>query len=83
MGKDRVGDCLDDILQPTTYDVFRQTKIALRVDNEEELDTLEAMARSLNLCARSIHDAYVTFILGLRKDVDTDPIYLHILQRPN
>ncbi|PAV21896.1 PTH2 family peptidyl-tRNA hydrolase [Pyrrhoderma noxium] len=34
-----------------------QTKVALRVDNEEEMETLEAMARSLNLCARSIHDA--------------------------
>lgn len=35
----------------------RQTKVALRANDEEELDTLEAIARSLNLCARSIHDA--------------------------
>ncbi|KAH8120554.1 peptidyl-tRNA hydrolase PTH2-domain-containing protein [Phellopilus nigrolimitatus] len=34
-----------------------QSKVALRVNNEEELDTLEAVARSLNLCARSIQDA--------------------------
>ncbi|KAI5124456.1 hypothetical protein M0805_008340 [Coniferiporia weirii] len=34
-----------------------QSKVALRASSEEELDTLEAMARSLNLCARSIHDA--------------------------
>ena len=59
------------------HDVFRQTKVALRVDNEEELDTLEAMARSLNLCARSIHDAYVAS--ASHKGVATDLIYLHIL----
>lgn len=35
----------------------RQTKVALRSNDEEELETLEAIARSLNLCARSIHDA--------------------------
>lgn len=36
-----------------------QTKVALRGSSEDELDTLEALARSLNLCARSIHDAWV------------------------
>jgi peptidyl-tRNA hydrolase len=34
-----------------------QTKVALRCDNEEELLSLEAKARRLNLCARSIRDA--------------------------
>jgi len=34
-----------------------QTKVALRCDSEDDLDLLEASARSLNLCARSIHDA--------------------------
>jgi len=34
-----------------------QSKVALRCDSEDDLDLLEASARSLNLCARSIHDA--------------------------
>jgi len=34
-----------------------QTKIALRCDSEEDLETLEATAQSLNICARSIFDA--------------------------
>ncbi|KZP32209.1 PTH2-domain-containing protein [Athelia psychrophila] len=34
-----------------------QTKIALKCDSEDELLLLEAKARSLNLCARSIRDA--------------------------
>ncbi|PCH33427.1 peptidyl-tRNA hydrolase II [Wolfiporia cocos MD-104 SS10] len=34
-----------------------QAKIALKVDSEDELLELEAMAKSLNLCARAIHDA--------------------------
>ncbi|KII93668.1 hypothetical protein PLICRDRAFT_35885 [Plicaturopsis crispa FD-325 SS-3] len=34
-----------------------QTKVALRCANEEELLQLQAHARSLNLCARSIQDA--------------------------
>ncbi|KAF8168310.1 peptidyl-tRNA hydrolase PTH2-domain-containing protein [Crassisporium funariophilum] len=34
-----------------------QTKIALQCDDEEELLVLEAQAKSLNLCARSIQDA--------------------------
>ncbi|KAF8446253.1 peptidyl-tRNA hydrolase, partial [Boletus edulis BED1] len=34
-----------------------QTKIALRGSSEEELLELEAIAKSLNLCARSILDA--------------------------
>ncbi|KAI3622525.1 hypothetical protein WG66_015554 [Moniliophthora roreri] len=37
----------------------RQTKVALRCSNEEELLTLQAQAQSLNLCARSIQDAWV------------------------
>lgn len=36
-----------------------QAKIALKAASEEQLDELEAIAKSLNLCARAIHDAYV------------------------
>lgn len=39
--------------------LFRQTKIALRCGSEDELLVIEAQAQSLNLCARSILDAYV------------------------
>jgi PTH2 family peptidyl-tRNA hydrolase len=35
----------------------RETKIALRCSNEQELLTLQAQARRLNLGARSIQDA--------------------------
>jgi len=35
----------------------RQTKIALRCSDEEEMLLLQATAQSLNLCARSIQDA--------------------------
>jgi PTH2 family peptidyl-tRNA hydrolase len=34
-----------------------QAKIALKADSEEQLMELEAIAKSLNLCARSIQDA--------------------------
>ncbi|QRV86582.1 peptidyl-tRNA hydrolase 2 [Ceratobasidium sp. AG-Ba] len=34
-----------------------QAKIALKCNSEEELLTLQALAQSLNLCARSIQDA--------------------------
>lgn len=36
---------------------FRQAKIALKVTSEDQLLELEAIAKSLNLCARSIQDA--------------------------
>lgn len=36
-----------------------QAKIALKCNSEEELLLLQATAQSLNLCARSIQDAYV------------------------
>lgn len=39
---------------------MRQAKIALKVNSEEKLLELEAIAKSLNLCARSIQDAYVS-----------------------
>lgn len=35
----------------------RQAKIALKASSEDELLELEAIAKSLNLCARSIQDA--------------------------
>lgn len=34
-----------------------QAKIALKVSSEDEILELEAIAKSLNLCARSIQDA--------------------------
>ncbi|KXN83558.1 putative peptidyl-tRNA hydrolase 2 [Leucoagaricus sp. SymC.cos] len=34
-----------------------QAKIALKASSENQLIELEAIAKSLNLCARSIHDA--------------------------
>jgi cytochrome c-type biogenesis protein CcmH/NrfF len=34
-----------------------QAKIALKVSSEDEILELEALAKSLNLCARSIQDA--------------------------
>jgi peptidyl-tRNA hydrolase len=34
-----------------------QAKIVLKASSEEEILELEAIAKSLNLCARSIHDA--------------------------
>lgn len=36
---------------------LRQAKIALKASSEDELLELEAIAKSLNLCARSIQDA--------------------------
>ena len=35
----------------------RQAKIALKGTSEDQLMELEAIAKSLNLCARAIHDA--------------------------
>ena len=39
----------------------RQAKIALKVNSDDQLLQLEAIAKSLNLCARSIQDQYVLF----------------------
>lgn len=36
--------------------MYRQAKIALRGRNDQQLAQLEALAKKLNLCARSIHD---------------------------
>ncbi|KAL5535197.1 hypothetical protein ACEPAF_3291 [Sanghuangporus sanghuang] len=58
----------------TRHARYRQSKVTLRAENEEEVDTLEAMARSLNLCARSIHDAGRTQIAaGSRTVVGIGP----------
>lgn len=38
---------------------LRQAKIALKADSEEDLLIMEAQAQSLNICAKSIQDAYV------------------------
>ena len=37
----------------------RQAKIALKANSDDQLLELEAIAKSLNLCARSIQDQYV------------------------
>ncbi len=50
-----------------------QAKIALKAASEEQLDELEAIAKSLNLCARAIHDAYVT--RGRISYQETDMLY--------
>ncbi|KAI0005470.1 peptidyl-tRNA hydrolase PTH2-domain-containing protein [Russula compacta] len=39
------------------WEVTGQAKIALKASSEEEMLELEAIAKSLNLCARSIQDA--------------------------
>lgn len=39
-----------------------QAKIVLKGKSEEELLELEAIAKSLNLCARSIQDALVRYL---------------------
>ncbi|KAN0121559.1 Peptidyl-tRNA hydrolase PTH2 domain containing protein [Russula decolorans] len=39
------------------WEVTGQTKIALKASSEEEIMELEALAKSLNICARSIQDA--------------------------
>ncbi|KAH9964463.1 peptidyl-tRNA hydrolase [Russula dissimulans] len=39
------------------WEVTGQAKIALKVSSEEDILELEAIAKSLNLCARSIQDA--------------------------
>ncbi|KAF8624826.1 hypothetical protein AX15_005712 [Amanita polypyramis BW_CC] len=46
-----------------------QTKVALRCSDEGELLTLQARARSLSLCARSIQDAGRTQIKAGSKTV--------------
>ncbi|KAI0252617.1 peptidyl-tRNA hydrolase [Lactifluus subvellereus] len=39
------------------WEITGQAKIALKASSEEEILELEAIAKSLNLCARSIQDA--------------------------
>lgn len=52
---------LSNYFCPLIIKFTSQTKIALKCDSEEELLILQAQARSLNLCSRSIQDAFVTF----------------------
>ncbi|PAV21904.1 peptidyl-trna hydrolase 2 [Pyrrhoderma noxium] len=53
-------------LEPTNllllqhWQVTGQAKIALRGRNDQQLAQLEALAKKLNLCARSIHDEELT-----------------------
>lgn len=57
MGKQWVG--LAVLCRLGAYADHSQTKIALRCSDEEELLVMQAQAQSLNLCARSIRDAFV------------------------
>lgn len=40
----------------------RQAKVALKANDEDELVELEAIAKSLNICARPIFDASVIIL---------------------
>lgn len=42
-----------------------QAKIALKASSEEQILELEAIAKSLDLCARSIKDQGTTAVLGI------------------
>ncbi|KAI9572670.1 peptidyl-tRNA hydrolase 2 [Boletus coccyginus] len=54
---ERTGYVWSSCLASLKTNLSRQAKIALRGSSEEELLELEAIAKSLNLCARSILDA--------------------------
>lgn len=58
MGEFQFREC-NDIVSDEANPLFRQAKIALKAKSEEQLLELEAIAKSLNLCARSIEDMYV------------------------
>lgn len=51
---------VDDYLNPRS-----QAKIALKASSEEQILELEAIAKSLNLCARSIKDQGTPAVLGI------------------
>ena len=50
----------------------RQAKIALKGQGEEQLLELEAIAKSLNLCARSV---YATWVLCLSETASLSELY--------
>ncbi|KAF9535555.1 peptidyl-tRNA hydrolase II domain-containing protein [Crepidotus variabilis] len=50
---------------------FRQAKIALKAKNEDQLQELEAIAKSLNLCARSVRARCSSGIDGLSDGTST------------
>jgi peptidyl-tRNA hydrolase len=57
LGTHRVGRSHKNITQYEVDRRRRQAKVALKAGSEDELLELEAIAKSLNLCARSIQDA--------------------------
>lgn len=59
LGAYRVKSLLSHAVHHPSFQTGRQAKIALKASSEDDLLELEAMAKSLNLCARAIHDAYV------------------------
>ncbi|KAK2462073.1 hypothetical protein APHAL10511_006536 [Amanita phalloides] len=59
-----------------------QAKITLKADSEEQLLELEAIAKSLNLCARSIQDAGRTQIeAGTRTVLGVGPAPVHLVNQ--
>lgn len=63
----------ENSLSQITYSVSSQAKIALKGKSEEQLLELEAIAKSLNLCARAVHDPCVPFLHSRWK-----PLLIHI-----
>ena len=58
LGSDRVNAAPGSSLYDVSLSILQsQAKIALKASSEEEILELEAIAKSLNLCARSIQDA--------------------------
>ena len=53
-----------DTLELDLTTIYSQAKIALKANSEDELLELEAVAKSLNLAARSILDAWVSSLKG-------------------
>lgn len=56
LGGHRVNELFAEMCRCLTV-LDRQAKIALKASSEDQLLELEAVAKSINLCARSIHDA--------------------------
>lgn len=56
------------VLKRVLFSCHRQAKIAVKAESEEELLILQATAKSLGICARSIQDAYAPpLLLALRR----------------
>ncbi|KAJ7783545.1 peptidyl-tRNA hydrolase PTH2-domain-containing protein [Mycena maculata] len=59
-----------------------QAKIALKATSEKQLLELESLAKSLNLCARSVHDGGLTQVeLGTRTVLAVGPAPVELVNR--